>query len=68
MVGLVEVDEAGGERLAGLGEPRAEAGEAQALAAQVLLDPRELGALAIEARLQPHLAALERRDLALQRR
>ena len=51
LVGLVELDEAVGERDPRLGEPRAQPREPHALLAQLLLDARELRALGVEVAL-----------------
>ncbi len=66
LVGLVHLDQAIGEQHAGLGEALTEPRELQPLPPQVLLDLRELGALGVEAGLQPHLLGLEHRDVGLQ--
>ena len=61
LVGLVALDEPVAERGARLGEPRAQADEADALLAQLVLQPGELVALARQVGLDPDLARLQRR-------
>ena len=65
-VGLVELDEALGERGAGLGQAGAQAHEAPALGAQVALGLEELVALGVEVGLGVGLLALQGADAALQ--
>ena len=67
LVGLVELDQAPGQRRARLGQPLAQPRQPEPLAPEVLLDLGQLGPLAVQARLEAHLAGLERRDLALER-
>ena len=63
---LVHLHEPVGELHARLGQTPLQPRESQALTAQVLLDLGELGALGVEARLQPHLLGLQHRDVGLQ--
>ena len=63
---LVHLHEPVGELHARLRQPPAQPREAQALAPQVLLDLRELGALGVEVGLEPHLLGLQHRDVGLQ--
>ena len=65
-VGLVELDEALGERRAGLRQAGAQAHEAPALGAQVALGLEQLVALGVEVGLGVGLLALQRADAALQ--
>ena len=65
-VGLVELDQAVGERAADDQQPGAQAGQPRALLAQLALDDGELGALGVEAGLQLLLAGRQPRDVALQ--
>ena len=67
LVGLVELDQAAGERDARLGQPRLQPRQADALLAQLLLDARELRALGVEVGLDPDLLALQHGDVGLQR-
>ena len=66
LVGLVELDEPVGERGARLGEAGAQPREPDPLAAQLVLHARQLGALVREVGLDPDLARLQRRDVALE--
>ena len=66
LVGLVELDEPVAQRRARLGQAGAQLHEPDALLAQLVLDAVELGALARQVGLDPHLALLQRRDVALQ--
>ena len=68
LVGLVELHEPVAQRGARLGQPRAQPHQADALAAQLVLDARELGALGVEVGLDPRLARLQGRDVALRAR
>ncbi len=63
---LVDLHEPVGELHARLRQTPLQPREAQALAAQILLDLRQLGALGVEVRLQPHLLGLQHRDVGLQ--
>jgi hypothetical protein len=67
LVGLVELDEPLAQRGARLGQPGAQLDEPDALLAQQGLEPVELGALALQVGLDPHLPRLERRDVVLER-
>ncbi len=67
LVGLVDLDEAGGQRSARAGQPRSQSRQAGAHVAQVLLGGRQLAALGVELDLDLVLSALERVDAALER-
>ena len=67
LVGLVALDQPVAQRRARLGQARAQLDEADALLAQLVLEPGELVALAREVGLDPDLARLQRGDVALER-